>query len=207
MIAFNHYVGLKSIFMSFVGLTFCFLFSSCEDDDAPAAENEVEVITRATLTFTPVLGGTTVVTVANDVDGLGPGNFVQESIPVLESSTVYDLFISVEDARDPADIENITEEVEEEANEHQFYFFVTNNVFLEDPLAPPGSVYRDFDVNFLPLGLDTRWTSNPSGGTGTFRVVLKHQPGEKNQATASDRMLGVATGDTDFDFTFDIAVN
>jgi hypothetical protein len=109
------------------------------------------------------------------------------------------------DARDPSDIEDISEEVEEEDDEHQFYFFVTGGVFTEDGSSIPGTVYQDQDDNGLPVGLETNWTTGNTG-SGTFRVVLKHQPDEKSNASATNRTTGVGTGDTDFDFTFNVSV-
>jgi hypothetical protein len=182
-------------------------FYSCSDDDEPAPENPTEVITSATLTFTPTSGGgTPAVASALDADGLGPGNFTQVLTPTLDASTEYSLTMILLDARDPDDTEDITEEVEEEDDEHQFYFVVSGGVFTEDGSNIPGTIYQDQDDNGLPVGLETTWTSG-SAGSGTLRVVLKHQPDEKNQASATNRATGLATGDTDFDFTFTINVN
>jgi len=175
------------------------------DDDDPEPENETEVITSVTLTFTPVGGGTPAVGSAIDVDGLGPGNFTQVLTPILSASTQYNLTMEILDDRDPTDVEDIGEEVEEEDDEHQFYFVVSGGVFTEDGSNIPGTIYQDQDDNGLPVGLETTWTTG-TAGSGTLRVVLKHQPGEKNQTSATNRTTGLATGDTDFDFTFDINV-
>lgn len=180
-------------------------FYSCDDDDEPAPENEVEVITRATLTFTPVGGGAAAEASATDADDLGPDPFTQLTTPTLAANTTYNLTMTLLDDRDPDDTEDISEEVEEEDDEHQFYFVVTGGIFTEDGSSIPGTVYQDQDDNGLPVGLETTWTTT-GPGSGTLRVVLKHQPGEKNQASATNRTTGLATGDTDFDFTFNINV-
>ncbi|MEM7549363.1 MAG: GTP cyclohydrolase [Bacteroidota bacterium] len=196
---------LKQILLNAAILS-CVGLYSCDDDDAPEAENEVEAITSVTLTFTPQGGGTPAIASAVDADGLGPGNFTQLLTPELEPGTTYDLTMSLLDARDPSDIEDIGEEVEEEDDEHQFYFFVTGSIFTADGSDIPGTVYQDTDDNNLPVGLETTWTTSASAASGEFRVILRHQPDEKNQASATDRAVGITTGDEDFDFTFDINI-
>ena len=99
----------------------------------------------------------------------------------------------------------MTEEVEEEGHEHLFYFSWTNDVF-SDP-SGDGNIdnradainYGDEDVNGLPLGLETVWTSGPPS-SGEFRIVLKHQPDLKTATSES------TIGETDVDITFPIKV-
>src|SRR5688572_1461964 len=52
-------------------LTTVTILSSCDDDDEPKKEDVPELITKATLTFTPVIGGSAVVATASDPDGDG----------------------------------------------------------------------------------------------------------------------------------------
>jgi hypothetical protein len=59
--------------------------------------------------------------------------------------------------------------------------------------------YEDTDANGLPLGLETFWTT-AGVSSGTFRVMLKHQPGSKNASSAS------SVGETDLDILFVIQV-
>ncbi|KXK24647.1 MAG: hypothetical protein UZ12_BCD005001928 [Bacteroidetes bacterium OLB12] len=102
---------------------------------------------------------------------------------------------------------NITEEVEEESDEHLFFFAWTNNTF-SDP-AGDGNIdnrsdavnYNDTDANGLPVGLSTTWTTTDVSASGTFRVILKHQPNLKS-ATSTATM-----GESDVDLTFTLNVN
>lgn len=83
--------------------------------------------------------------------------------------------------------ENITTEVEEEKNDHAFFFQATN---IDVNIS-----YSDFDSNNppLPVGLQTQWQTG-SAGNGSIRITLKHQPGVKD---------GTSTpGDTDIEVAF-----
>lgn len=190
-------------FKSLALLAFAFplLFSSCKDDSVPEAENEEEVITDITLTFTPASGGETVTAIASDPDGEGPQEMTVEDI-VLNPNTAYIMTIALENSIAG---ESITEEVEEEADEHIFLFSWTEGIF-SNPTGD-GNIdnrndalnYIDMDTNGLPLGLETSWTtSNPA--TGTFRLVLKHQPDSKTVSS------GINTGETDVDISWPIVV-
>jgi hypothetical protein len=109
-------------------------------------------------------------------------------------------------AENPADIEDITEEVREEADEHMFFFSWTDGLF-SDPTGN-GNVdnradavnYDDADGDGLPLGLNTTWSTGPAS-SGSFRVILKHQPDGIKTATS-----GSSDGDTDIDISWQISI-
>ena len=181
---------------------------SCNDED-PEKENIPELITKATLTFTPTGGGTTVTVTATDPDGEGVQNIVVDGPINLVVNKTYTLSVElINGLAEPTEPEyDITAEVEEEGDEHMFFFAWTNNVF-SDP-AGNGNVdnraddvnYNDTDDNGLPLGLSTTWTSVGSAASGTFRIMLKHQPDLKSASSTS------STGETDLDLNFTINVN
>jgi len=183
------------------------LLTSCSDDPEP--ENVPELITKATLTFTPVGGGTTVTVNATDPDGEGVQNIVVDGPINLVRNKSYTLTVAlINELANPSDPEyNITEEVEEEGDEHMFFYSWTNNVF-SDP-SGNGNIdnradavnYNDQDENGLPLGLNTSWTTVDAAASGSFRIILKHQPDLKSAiSTATD-------GETDLDLSFTISVN
>lgn len=188
-------------FLILLAFAFPLLLSSCNDDSVPEPENEEEVITDVTLTFTPAGGGETITAVSTDPDGEGPLDRTTEEI-VLNPNTTYILTIALENSL--AD-ENITEEVEQEADEHIFLFSWTEGIF-SNPTGD-GNIdnrndavnYMDMDVNSLPLGLETSWTTGTSA-TGNFRLVLKHQPDSKTVSS------GINTGETDVDITWPIQI-
>jgi len=206
----NSFSISKSAQLAFMLMTIATLslFTGCNNDD-PEPENIPELITKATLTFTPVGGGTTVTVSATDPDGEGVKDIVVDGPINLVTSKSYTLTVElINELAKPSDPEyNITDEVEEEGDEHMFFYSWINNVF-SDP-AGNGNIdnraddvnYNDEDDNGLPLGLNTTWITLGSAASGTFRIILKHQPGLKSaSSTATD-------GETDLDLTFTINVN
>jgi hypothetical protein len=198
---------LKYITLKLTSLLFLLVLipkTGCDDD--PEKEDTPELITKVTLTFTPVGGGAALVFTANDPDGDG-------SIPPtindieLASNTTYTLTIEFENGL-VSPPEDITEEVEDEDDEHMFFFGWTGNIF-SDP-AGNGNIdtradavnYNDEDDNGNPVGLNTNWTTVTAGGTatGTLRILLKHQPDLKSATSGS------GDGETDVDLTFDVIV-
>ena len=132
-------------------------------------------------------------------DGPGPQDLVVEDIQLAQNKT-YEMAISLDNTIEG---ESITEEIEEEAEEHQFFFGWTGDVFT-DPMGD-GNIdnsldplnYNDADENGNPVGLSTEWTTSSSSLTGgTFTVRLQHQPDIKTSTT------GANDGDTDFDLEF-----
>jgi hypothetical protein len=187
------------------------LLLSCEAED-PEREDTPELITKATLTFTPDDGGAPVTVTATDPDGEGvsnitvdgPINLIADKTYIMTITLINELALSSEPEY------NLTEEVEKEGEEHIFFFSWTNNVFSNP--AGDGNIDNRHDVvnyigasnstdaNGLPLGLTTTWTSAPSQTDGSFRVLLKHQPDLKSESSDSQ------TGETDLDLTFTINI-
>ncbi|PZR40923.1 MAG: hypothetical protein DI538_02830 [Azospira oryzae] len=182
--------------------------TGCSDDD-PVKEDIPELITKATLTFTPATGSAVVVT-ATDPDGEGVQSIKVDGPITLVKGMKYTLTIQLlNELAKPTDAEyNVTDEVEEEGVEHQFYFSWTEGAFS----SPSGNGnidnradainYKDTDKNNLPIGLTTEWMATSSTITaGNFRTVLKHQP-ELKSATSTFN-----DGETDLDITFTLNVN
>jgi hypothetical protein len=178
------------------------ILTSCGDDDVPPEENEGEVIDLVTLTFIPQNGGSSVIAKAVGPQGL---NFETEVIN-LDINKTYDLAIKVENSEEG---ENITEEIEEEAKEHMFFFSFTAGIF-SDP-AGDGNVdnrsddinYNDQDGDGNPVGLTTTWTTaNTASANGDFQVILKHQPDGIKTATSTSN-----DGESDIELTWTININ
>lgn len=188
--------------LTLILLSSLLFISSCSDDDVPPAENEEEIITDVTLTFIPTGGGAAVIAAAQDPDGEGPKDLEIVSQIALAPNTAYNLSLALENS---VAGENITDEIEEEDDEHMFFYAFTNDIF-SDP-SGDGNIddrvdavnYEDYDDDGLPVGLKTSWTTGDAV-TGTFRVVLKHQP---NLKTATST---VADGISDVDLIWAIKI-
>jgi hypothetical protein len=188
------------------------LLLSCSSDD-PVKEDIPEVITKASLSFTPSGGSSAaVVTVtATDPDADGSQSINVDGPINLVKGTKYTLTLNLinELAHPASDGYSISDEVMNEGQEHQFYFAWTGAVFSspvgDGNIDSPNDVinYIDKDVNNLPVGLTTEWTTVTTAvsGSNTFHIVLKHQPDLKSATSTSN------DGETDLDLTFSINVN
>ena len=183
-----------------------FIFTACEEDEAaPEEENEVEVFTDVKLVFTPTSGGAAVEAAAQDPDGAGVQELQVLGAINLAENTSYTLTMVIENCLEsPCELMN--EEIEEEDDEHQFFFAFTNDAFTSpagngniDSASDPIN-YNDSDGNGNSLGLNTSWTTG-SASTGTFTVQLQHQPDVKTATSGS------TDGDTDFALTFNLNIN
>jgi hypothetical protein len=127
----------------------------------------------------------TVTATFRDPDGEGGNAPVKFDEIVLKPNAVYNTTITLlDESKTPA--EDITEEIEEEADDHQFFY--TPTAGLNVTIA-----YEDKDSKQLPLGLKTKMTTG-AASTGKLKVTLKHQAGTKNN--------NINTGETDVELDF-----
>lgn len=182
----------KSRIILLSSILFSIMFwTSCKETETPPEENEEELITTVALTFTNQADAADVQTFRfRDTDG--PGGAAPETFDTirLSEATTYDLSIELlNESISP--VEDITEEVEEEGADHQFFFVVN----------PPSMFtveYNDTDSNGDPIGLVNQVTTN-TAASGTLTVILKHQPGIKDGSST--------TGETDIELDFVTEVN
>ena len=169
-----------------------FLYFSCSDDDdnTPEPINEEEVITTMTVTLVAHDGSGVVTMQTQDLDGEGPAlPEVTVSGPISAASSYSGSVQFLNEMEDPA--EDITEEVLEEADEHQV-FFSASGLDLD-------FVYGDFDSNGNPLGTQFILAPN-SSGSGTITITLVHEPTKPNDG------LDSAGGEIDIQTTFSVTV-
>lgn len=172
------------------------LLLACGDDDDPVIPNEEEVITDLVyvLNSTDNSGGVTLTFSDPDGDGAQPATIVVSDS--LAPNKTYVGLLSVSNRSNPADPEDITGEIEEEGDEHQFFFVVEGGL--------DASVeYADADVNGNPLGLLTEVTTG-SASDGMLRIVLRHEPDKAAGATIDDP--SAAGGETDIEVTFPVSI-
>lgn len=173
-------------------LTLTFLLTGCSNDDdttdPPVIVNEEEIITTLTVVLIPNGGGTPIILEIKDLDGDGPKLPVFNDYEKLSSNTTYNGVITLlNETVDPA--ENITDEVEEESNEHQFFYTVGNGLNIT-------TTYSNTDDNDNPLGTQLTLTTGDTS-TGALTFTLRHEPKKPNDGTLSD-----AGGETDISATF-----
>jgi hypothetical protein len=167
-------------------------FTACSnDDDTPAPVNEEEVITTLIARLNSTSGNITMT--YRDLDGDGPDVPVIEDFPALAANTTYTGSLDLlNETEDPA--ESITEEIEGEDDEHQFFFSSTL----------VSAAYADMDGDGNPIGLEFTLTTGDAG-TGNLTITLRHEP-IKDAEGVSDGNIANAGGDTDISVTFPITV-
>lgn len=162
-----------------------------ESSTAPGGEQEV--ISRVTLTLTPSTGGAALTTFIDDPDGNGPtAPTPQVGVPALVRGVTYAGTVKFEN-RLTTPVEDITEEVQEEANEHRVYFTVTGTGVTVTT--------TDSDSQGRPLGLRFNKVVGATATAGTTRVVLCHYDDSPKVATSTS-----CAGDTDIDVTFNFTI-
>lgn len=166
--------------------------SACDND--PEIPNEGEVITDLVFTLTPQSGGTAVVLNFADADGDG-GNAPVITVDDLAANTTYAGAITIGGLADGEE-EDITVEIAEEDEEHQFFFSSS----LSDLVV----AYNDTDADGNPVGLSTT-VETGEAGSGTLTVTLRHEPA-KDAAGVAEGDITNAGGETDIEVIFNVTV-
>jgi hypothetical protein len=181
---------------------------ACGDPGGAAQDNEV--ITTVILELTPAGGGVPVSFEFDDADGDGGDPPVID--PVLLDAGDYTLAVRFQNRlEDPA--EEITEEVDDESDQHLLLFTGTAVVgpATDNLSGPLAHEYADQDANGLPIGLTNDITATP--GTGTLTVTLRHMPPEEPPVKAADTVdtarddgIDAIGGSTDASVSFDVTI-
>jgi hypothetical protein len=163
---------------------------SCEPND-PVDPNEEELIT--TFNVDLEASGTTYTLRYQDLDGDG-GNAPIITIDSLAKNTTYSGSITLfNESVTPT--EEITPEVFDEANDHQFFYSSSGTTSF---------VYTDQDDNGNPLGLSFEVTTG-NAANETFTFVLRHEP-DKSAAGVSSGDITNAGGETDIEVSFNVII-
>jgi len=163
--------NLNQIIPLFYCLTL--LFTSCSKDD-PDAINEQEYISNVVVTLASEDGESQ--TVDWDLSEMNSQNIN------LRVNTNYNVNVSFLNNSDPSDVDNVTLEIIEEADEHQVFFeFADVDVSVT-------SASNDTKVGTRGVLINSVWNAT-SAGTGLVRLYLVHQPTNFN-ATTREAMGG-----------------
>lgn len=170
------------------------LMNSCKKIDE-GETNDEELITTVQLNFTPAAGGATQSFKFEDLDGPGGNNPVVQPI-LLNAGTVYNVEVELwNNAANPP--EDITVEVEEEAEAHRFYYTTSTGSTI-------AISNLNNDGNGAPLGTSSTWTVG-AASTGSVSVVLRHYPGTPPDKQTADPVNSPKSG-TDVDVSFNYTI-
>ena len=162
------------------------IYSCSKGDDDPEEVNEQEVINRVSIVLSD---GSTSQTVTWNEGSTPPAI-------TLDVDKTYTASIYFYDASDPTDVEDITEEVIEEVDEH---FILWEIAGLSDFLITSAPTdYAGSDG--IPINLITEWGTG-GAESGNIKVTLIHEPANKTGTTRSS--IG---GETDIELTFPTTV-
>lgn len=182
--------NIKTLALAFISIT---TFVSCSDDDNPTPVNEEEVITTVTTTLNN--GSQTITLRSRDLDGDGPNAPVITVSGNLAANTTYSGSVSfLNEIANP--VENITEEVLAEGEEHQ--------VFYQAPSSLGTFTYSDTDFNGKPIGLQFSLTTG-NAGSGNIVVTLKHDL-DKNATGVANGDITNSGGSTDAVATYPVTI-
>ena len=180
---FNTYFKITS--QTIFALFFVFTAVQCSKD-SPDEIHDHETINRVTLTVTRADGTSTDYT-WNEGDN--------EPTINLGANSTHQVSIAFYDVSDAAEVENITEEVIEEADEH-FVFYEVASASLT--ISAASNDIRDSDG--IAININTEWTTGDAS-SGVVQAALIHGPTSKTGSTRSS--LG---GGTDVELNFPVEI-
>lgn len=181
-------------------------FSGCDSND-PVPENDGELITDVTLIFqelsdngSPI--GDPMSFKASDPEGIQTGQTPTVETVKLKKGSTYKMNISVANS---IENEDITAEILEESNEHQFYFLGTAFIGGSAPLT---YMYDDPSGELIGVSGKVVSAADPSTNNAQMRIVLRHDldknyPGASNPSFAD---FATAGGESDLDITFPLVI-
>ena len=178
------------------------LFISCDKDDTPDAENEIEVFTKAVIVVTNLSDDSSetynfeveehdhehsvIVQAQEDEEGHGDHTEIE-----LESDSEYKFEITFLNDSDPNNVIDMTEEVIEEADEHLVFYEL-----IGDGISYDTTSGDTLDSEGNALNLVTKWTTT-AATVVDVEAYLIHQPTSKTGTTRDD--FGGAT-DVEIEF-------
>ena len=169
-----------------------------EEDDHDHGPGEEELITTLEIMLTPSGGGAPYTVRFRDLDGEGGNAPVVDRIEI-DAGTVYNAVVKVlNETESPP--EDITEEVKEEAEAHQFFFDTL------DGFSPAIVTYSDKESDYVtnsgadhPVGIEFELSVPENAANGLLRVRLSHyDDAPKDGINPSD--------ETDIDVFFQVYV-
>lgn len=165
----------RTLLVAFFAASVSLIGTSCDHlNDPHDHDHDHDAVTTVTLTL--VAQGTTDTTRVTweDLDGIGGNNPNRIDTLFLRPATIYTGSVYFEN-RAKSPIENVTEEVLEDANEHQVFYAVSNSLGQVQVL--------DKDGRGLPLGLvyTLSTTATAAAVPGALTLSLYHYDSESSK--------------------------
>lgn len=192
---------MKIIKLLSLSLVATLVFSACsDDDDAPQVINEEEEITTLKVFLTPDGGQEFEAFSYTDLDG-GVSDPVVSTSELQANTTYTGRTQFLNENEEP--VEDITEEVVEEGEEHQVFYLPANSL---DFTIQYSLVDENIDADGNPIGVEFTLETG-SESQGNFTVLLIHE-GNKFAEGASDGIYDadLVGGETDIEVTFNVSI-
>ena len=152
---------------------------------------EQENITSVILTLLDTTTQKAITCSFRDPDGVGGNDPIQLDTLTMDNNVVYRMSIQVFNEKANPSID-LTPEILAKGTEHQFFFASTINDVLYQ--------YLDADSLGNPIGIQGLLQTG-NIGSGTFSVILKHQPSSKAPSPGN-----IQLGETDIELIFKLNV-
>jgi hypothetical protein len=170
---------------------------SCKKDPVTLV-NESELITTVKLTLTDTAAPYTTYNFTwKDLDGDGGSNPTIDSIKIPNGKVFYASLLLLDESS--TDVDTISNEIEEESANHQFFYQSTPSDVLTN------FTYSSFDDDGKPLGSEFGFKSKGSFANGTLKISLVHEPNKSASGVASGDITN-AGGETDVEVSFPVIV-
>lgn len=177
----------RSIYILISTIVSLAVISSCKkDDDDPAKPvnvHENEIITTMRLVITEEGNAANSFSFQfHDIDGTGPEKPAIDTIRLMNGASYHVQILLLNENTNPVD--TISHEVEEEGDEHQFFFSVKGASLT---IAP-----ADSDSHGVPVGLETYWSAGDAttGKEATVQITLMHQGEDKPDTPPGNPDIG-----------------
>ncbi len=180
-------------------LALFFAISCTKETNTPTPVNEEELITSVYLDFINVQTGDTTRFSFVDLDGDG-GKMPEITNDTLQDSSNYRVLISFfNEAEIP--VEDITQEVIDEGDEHQVFYMLDSSLELTMNYA---ATTRNTHVDGRPIGIEADAISL-NASMGDLKIILRHEP-NKAAMGVSNGDISNAGGETDIEVSFDVVI-
>jgi hypothetical protein len=197
---FTNMMQIQKCFLTCTLLVATMLLSGCDKDD-PEPVNEEELVTTVALSFQRLDDngnptGDAQVFRWKDMDGDGPNAPVIDQISLAANAKYLLTLQFLNESENP--VEDVTEEIEAEKDDHQLFF-------QPAPASLMTIIYADTDNNGTPVGLRNA-VSTTAAGSGTLKVTLIHEPVKTAPGVAAGNIAN-AGGETDIEVEFPVTIN